>query len=248
MDPWATERAHIEAEIAKLAYDARNRFIAEKTARLDHMLDPDMAKKLAAKVDPKRAMENPSELSEEVHKETICLSVVDKDQMCVSLIYSVFHDFGSGLASDKFGINFQSRGAGFTLEEGHPNEAAGGKRPMHTIIPGLLKKGGKPVMPFGVMGGAYQPNGHARFISNLTDYGLDAQAAIDGPRSFSDAGVMKVERGYSDQVRQELSEMGHNLSVPEVPIGGAQAVEIDYANGVLIGASDPRKDGAAIGY
>ncbi|MEM7243682.1 MAG: gamma-glutamyltransferase family protein [Pseudomonadota bacterium] len=248
MDPWGAERAHIEAEIAKLAYDARNRFLAEETARLDHMLAQETADKLASLIDPKKAMAAPSELSESVHKETICLSVVDKDQMCVSMIYSVFHSFGSGLASKKFGINFQSRGAGFTLEKGHPNEAAGGKRPMHTIIPGLLRQGGKPVMPFGVMGGAYQPNGHARFISNLADYGLDPQCAMDGPRSFSDAGIMNVERGYSDAVRTELAEMGHKVDVPKVPIGGAQAVMIDYENGCLVGASDHRKDGAALGY
>jgi len=248
LDPWGAKRAHIEAEIAKLAYDARNRFIAEKSNRLDYMLSQKTADQLAALVNPNRAMKTPSQLAESVHKETICLSVVDKDQMCVSMIYSVFHSFGSGLASKKFGINFQSRGAGFTLEEGHPNEAAGGKRPMHTIIPGLLRQGGKPFMPFGVMGGAYQPNGHARFISNLADYNFDPQRSIDGPRSFADAGKLNVERGYSDKVRAQLVEMGHDVSIPDVPIGGAQAVMIDYENGCLVGASDHRKDGAALGY
>ena len=102
--------------------------------------------------------------------------------------YSIFKDFGSGIASDKFGILFQNRGAGFTLEEGHPNELKGGKRPMHTIIPAMLRRNGKVFMPFGVMGGAYQPNGHARVVTNMVDYGMDPQAAIDAPRAFSDAG------------------------------------------------------------
>jgi len=216
--------------------------------RLDHMLSPETGKKLAALIDPTKAMPNATQLSEQVHKETIYLTVVDKDLMAVSLIYSVFHSFGSGIASDKFGVLFQNRGAGFTLEEGHPNEAAGGKRPMHTIIPGMLKQNGKLVMPFGVMGGAYQPNGHARFVTNIVDFGMHAQQAIDAPRCFSDAGDMKVERGYSDQVRQELTDLGHNVSIPETPIGGAQAIFIDYENGTLQGASDPRKDGCALGY
>lgn len=250
MDPFGAQRAHIEAEAAKLAYDTRNRFLADADhmTRLDHMISPETGKELAALIDPTKAMANATQLSEQVHKETIYLTVVDKDLMAVSLIYSVFHSFGSGIASDKFGILFQNRGAGFTLEEGHPNEAAGGKRPMHTIIPGMLKQGGELVMPFGVMGGAYQPNGHARFVTNVVDFGLHPQAAIDAPRCFSDAGDMKVERGYSDAVRQELTDMGHSVSVPETPIGGAQAIFIDRKNGVLHGASDPRKDGCALGY
>jgi len=119
---------------------------------------------------------------------------------------------------------------------------------MHTIIPGMLKKDGKVIMPFGVMGGQYQPNGHARVLSNVVDFGMHAQQAIDAPRSFSDAGEMKVERGYSDAVRQELTDLGHIVSIPETPIGGAQAIFMDEENGVLHGASDPRKDGCALGY
>ena len=183
---------------------------------------------------------------ESVHKDTIYITVVDRDRMAVSLIYSIFHSFGSGVASDKFGILFQNRGAGFTLEEGHPNELKGGKRPMHTIIPAMLRDG-KTLIPFGVMGGAYQPNGHARFVSNLTDYGMAPQQAIDAPRCFSDTGEMKVERGYSDAVRQELADLGHRVSIPDTAIGGAQAITI-HPDGVLEGASDPRKDGCAIGY
>ena len=249
MDPLGTERAHIEAEAAKLAYDARNRFLADPdyTTRLDHMLSLDTAARLAALIDPRRAIVAPAAVAEAVHKDTIYITVVDKDRMAVSLIYSIFHGFGSGIASEKFGILLQNRGAGFTLEEGHPNEMAPGKRPMHTIIPAMLRVDGRVQMPFGVMGGAYQPNGHARFVSNLEDFGMDLQEALDAPRAFSDAGTMKVERGYSDAVRQELTEMGHAVSVPDTPIGGAQAIRIDDS-GVLVGASDPRKDGCALGY
>lgn len=248
MDPLGAQRAHIEAEAAKLAYDARNRFIADAghTTRLDHMLAPETAAKLAALIDLKQAMPDAAPLTESVHKDTIYITVVDRDRMAVSLIYSIFHSFGSGVASDKFGILFQNRGAGFTLEEGHPNELNGGKRPMHTIIPAMLRDG-DTLIPFGVMGGAYQPNGHARFVSNLTDYGMAPQQAIDAPRCFSDTGEMKVERGYSDAVRQELADLGHRVSIPDTAIGGAQAITI-HPDGVLEGASDPRKDGCAIGY
>lgn len=247
MEPFGALRAHIEAEAAKLAYDARNRFIAEATPRLDHMLAPETAAKLATLINPARAMGRAQPLTEAVHKDTIYITVVDRDGMAVSLIYSIFWGFGAGLASSKFGINFQNRGAGFSLEPGHPNEAAGGKRPMHTIIPGMLKRDGRVIMPFGVMGGAYQPNGHARFVTNLVDYGMDLQSAIDAPRCFSGEEGMQVERGYSQAVRAELAAMGHQVSVPHDPIGGAQAILIDDS-GVLIGGSDPRKDGCALGY
>ena len=246
MDPYGTLRAHIEAEASKLAYDARNRFIAEKTPRLEHMLSPETAAQLAALIDPRRAMAAAAPLTETVHRETIYITVVDRDRMAVSLIYSIYLGFGSGLASARFGINFQNRGAGFTLAEGHPNEMAGGKRPMHTIIPAMLRKSGKVMMPFGVMGGAYQPCGHARFVSNMVDFGMDGQTAIDGPRCFCGPEGMQVERGYREKVRAELAEMGHDVSIPPDPLGGAQ--NILMAGEVLIGASDPRKDGCALGY
>ncbi len=249
MDPVGSQRVHIEAEAAKLAYDTRNRLLADPdyTARLDHMLAPETAAKLAALIDPQHAMPDPAPVAEAVHRDTVYITVVDRDRMAVSLIYSIFHGFGSGIASEKFGILLQNRGAGFSLTPGHANEMAGGKRPMHTIIPGMLRENGRVIMPFGVMGGAYQPNGHARFVSNLRDFGMDPQSAIDAPRAFTDAGALKIERGYCDAVRAELADMGHSLTIPEQPIGGAQAILI-RPDGVLEGASDPRKDGCALGY
>ncbi len=249
MNPLGSERIHIEAEAAKLAYDARNRFLADPDhmARLDYMLAPETAAALAALINPKQAMKAAAPLTEAVHKDTIYITVVDKDRMAVSLIYSIFHGFGSGIASEKFGILLQNRGAGFTLQDGHPNELGSRKRPMHTIIPGMLCEDGQVTMPFGVMGGAYQPNGHARFVSNLTDFDMGLQQTIDAPRAFADAGKLKVERGYGDTVRQELADLGHDVAAPDTAIGGAQAIRI-RPDGVLEGASDPRKDGCALGY
>lgn len=249
LDPFGAKRAHIETEISKFAYAARDKFIADLdyTNRISHMLASETALNIADKINSKKAIKSLSTISEAIHKDTVYITVVDKDRMAVSLIYSIFHSFGSGIASNKYGILFQNRGAGFTLEQDHPNELAGGKRPMHTIIPGMLAERGRVTMPFGVMGGGYQPKGHARLLSNMLDFDLNIQEAIDGPRSFYENGVLKLERGYVSNVRQQLVEMGHKVQIPHGPIGGAQAIMIGE-NGVLTGASDPRKDGCALGY
>ena len=253
LDPLGAARAHLEAEATKLAYDARNRFIADPEfgpdagpLRLGHMLSEATADALAALVDPARVLPDPAAAAEAVHRETFYLTVVDRDRMAVSLIYSTYHAFGAGLASARFGIGFHNRGAGFTLSPGHPNEAAGGKRPMHTIIPAMLRRDGRLVMPFGVMGGAYQPAGHVRLVSNLLDFGMDPQAAIDAPRSFAWAGALELETGYPEAVAAELAALGHRVVRRTGPLGGAQAIVID--GDVLVGASDPRKDGCALGY
>ena len=249
MDPWGAPRAHLEAEAARLAYDARDRFLADAdhTARLDHMLDPATAEALAALIDPRRRTAPLTQRAEAVHRDTVLVTAVDEDRMAVTLIYSLFHGFGSGIGTDRFGLVFQNRGAGFTLERWHPNEYGPGKRPMHTIIPAMTRVEGAIDCAFGVMGGAYQPCGHARVLSNVVDYGMDWQMAFEGPRAFADAGKLKVERGYGHAVHRDLYAMGHDVVVPREPIGGAQAVRID-AGGWLEGASDPRKDGCALGY
>ena len=250
LDPFGAERAHLEAEATKLAYDARNRFLADpaQMTRLDHMLAPETGRSLAALIDTGRVIADPRKTSESVHRETIYLTVVDRDRMAVSLIYSIYHGFGSGIASERFGILLHNRGAGFTLEEGHPNEAMGGRRPLHTIIPAMLRKGGRVLMPFGVMGGAYQATGHVRVMSNMIDYGMDPQEALDAPRCFADEGSLRIERGYAPEVRRALANLGHAVTVPDKPIGGGQAILIDPDSGVLHGASDTRKDGCALGY
>ena len=253
LDPLGARRTHLEAEAAKLAYDARNRFIADPRHdpnahdTLACLLSAETAAALAALIDPFRAMADPAAATEAVHRDTVYLAVVDRDRCAVSLIFSIFHSFGSGLASRRFGLLFQNRGAGFSLMPGHPNEAAGGKRPMHTIIPAMLRRGGRLIMPFGVMGGQYQPSGHVRVLTNLVDYGMGLQTALDAPRSFADPDGLVLETGYSNAVAAELATMGHRVLRADSPHGGAQAIWIDDADGVLIGASDPRKDGCALG-
>lgn len=249
LDPLGAERAHLEAEATKLAYDARDRFLADPdhAARVAQMLAPETAGQLAGLIRADAVLPPAPPAAGAVHRDTVYITVVDRDRMAVSLICSLFHGFGAGIASERFGILFHNRGAGFTLRPGHPNEAAPGKRPMHTIIPGMLAEGGRVVMPFGVMGGQYQSTGHARFLTNMRDFGMDPQAAIDAPRCFAEGPELRVERGYAPEVRQALADLGHRVVDPPTAIGGAQAIRI-HDNGVLEGASDPRKDGCALGY
>ncbi|MEM7718112.1 MAG: gamma-glutamyltransferase, partial [Pseudomonadota bacterium] len=252
LDPHGAARFHLEAEATKLAYDARNRFLADldHMAHLDHMLSPDTAAQLAALIDLNVAMKMPPPLAEGTHRDTVLITAVDRDGMAVSLIYSIFASFGSGIASDKFGILFHNRGCGFNLHPGHPNEIGPGKRPMHTIIPAMRSGANGIDMAFGVMGGQYQATGHAHVMSNMIDFGMDPQAAADSPRAFADpeTGALRIESTLSAETVRALEEKGHTLTRTPDPIGGAQLIFIDHERGVLVGGSDPRKDGCAIGY
>jgi gamma-glutamyltranspeptidase/glutathione hydrolase len=253
MDPNGARRIHLEAEATRLAYDARDRFVGDPVSsmlRLDHMLSDSTADALAALIDPDHAQPTIRERAEAVHRDTVCICVVDEDRCAVSLIYSIFWPFGSGLASERYGISFQNRGAGFSLTEGHVNELKGGKRPLHTLIPGFAERRGEYLMPFGVMGGAYQATGHAHLLSNLADFEMDIQAAIDAPRSFADpvTGKLMLEIGFGDDVAASLSKMGHEVERAKIGMGGAQAIQIDIKRGILVGGTDPRKDGVALGY
>lgn len=248
MGSGSAERLHIEAEASKLAYDARNRFIADPSmAVTESMLSQDVADQLARLIRKDQVIASPADVTESVHKDTVYITVVDRDGMAVSLIYSIFNGFGSGIASETFGILMQNRGSGFNLIKGHPNEYGGGKRPMHTIIPGMIKQSGRVTMPFGVMGGQYQPAGHARLLTNLFDFGMDLQGAVDFPRAFAEKGRLKLETGIDEKTAQTLADLGHDVFYSPTPIGGAQAIFM-HSSGVLEGASDPRKDGIALGY
>ncbi len=146
------------------------------------------------------------------------------------------------------GVLLHNRGLSFRFTPGHPNSIAPGKRPLHTIIPGMVTKNDRAVMPFGVMGGHYQATGHVNFLSNVFDRGLDLQAASDAPRSFATDGVLELETTVSPRVVAELERRGHAVEMQKMPIGGCQAIMIDEARGALMGASDHRKDGLALGY
>ena len=242
------DRIHLLAEATKLGYHHRDALIGDS----DHcegvaetLLSETTIAALRARIDMGRALP-PALWDEPEHKDTVYLCVVDEAGNAISLINSIYHGFGSSRLDPATGVLFQSRGASFRLIEGHPNAIAPGKRPMHTIIPGMVTQNGRTVMPFGVMGGQYQATGHAAFISGLVDRGLDPQAAMDEPRSFAHAGTLDVEPGVSEAVRADLAGRGHVLTVAESPIGGSQAIRISES--LLEGGSDSRKDGMALGF
>lgn len=244
------DRIHLHAEATKLAYHHRDALIGDPLECPDvveTLLSDCTVDALATRIDMKRALP-PSLWDEPEHKDTIYLSVVDRDGHALSFINSIFHGFGSTRLDPATGVLFHSRGASFRLVEGHPNAIGPRKRPMHTIIPGMLCKNGQAVMPFGVMGGQYQAAGQAGFLSNLLDRGLDLQAAMDAPRSFAHAGEPQIEPGVSEEARLDLTARGHTLKLMTSPIGGSQAIRIDPDTGYLIGGSDTRKDGMALGF
>lgn len=252
MDPDSALRIHLEMEAGRFAYACRDAAITDPDAMrhdVARLASKEFARTIAAKIDPDRR--NPDlTLPDLPHSDTVYVTVVDRDRNSCSLINSLYHGFGSAIATEKTGIMFQNRGACFVVEDGHPNCIDASKRPMHTIIPGFALKNGRPVMSFGVMGGSYQPVGHAHVVPNIVDYGMDVQAAIDAPRIFwNDAtGALQLETSLGAEVSSALAAKGHAVEPAPSPIGGGQAIWIDWDNGVLVGGSDPRKDGCALGF
>jgi gamma-glutamyltranspeptidase/glutathione hydrolase len=249
LDPLGPERFHLQLEAARLAYAVRDAEIADPAAMrtpVSALLNKGFARELAGRIDLSARVESPA-LATTI-SDTVYLTVVDRDRMAVSFINSLYSAFGVGMATPISGIMLHNRGACFVVEPGHPNTIGPGKRPMHTIIPAMAMRDGRCEMSFGVMGGHYQAVGHAHVIGNMIDHGMDVQAAIDAPRAFFDGDVTLVERGVPAATVAGLKTRGHNVAVRPLPLGGGQAIQIDWDRGVLIGGSDPRKDGLALGY
>jgi gamma-glutamyltranspeptidase/glutathione hydrolase len=252
--PLAGLRLHRLVEAARLAYRDRDAFLADPDAAevpLGRLLSEEYLGALRRLIRDDTAMAElpPAGAAEWLprHEDTVYLCVVDRDGNACSFINSLFDSFGSGIADEASGVLLHNRGSGFRVDPAHPNGIAPGKRPLHTIIPAMLVEGGQAVMPFGVMGGHFQPVGQAWFLTNHLDYGLDLQEALDLPRLFPRAGEVQCERGIPDSAMQALAALGHRPVRILKPHGGGQAIRIDRKRGVLIGASDPRKDGCAMG-
>ncbi|MBN8979852.1 MAG: gamma-glutamyltransferase [Rhizobiales bacterium] len=244
------DRVHVLAEASKAAYRARDAFFCDPAfGKIDakHFLSDNYIGKLRGKIDMKRATAK-VDWDEIEHTDTVYVTVVDRDLNAVSFINSLFNPFGSGIYAPKSGVLLHNRGYGFRLKAGHPNALAPNKRPVHTIIPGMVMKGGKCVMPFGVMGGHYQATGHGNFLSNVFDLGMDIQAASESPRSFAFDGVLSLEPTFGKAIGDDLASRGHEVKWSEVALGGCQAIWIDRERGVLLGATDHRKDGVALGF
>lgn len=252
-DMLSVERIHAELETCRRGYAARGRYLADPAQAeiaVSELLSQEYAAQLRDDIDPQHARHPEDALDLPPHRDTVYISVVDKDRNACSFINTMFDNWGSGITTPKHSIVFTNRGQGFVLEPGHINCIAPGKRPLHTIIPGMIERDGKIVMSFGVMGGQYQAMGHLQFLTRVFDYDLDVQAAMDAPRFMVDpfTGKVEIENAVPQSVVDGLKAKGHDIEYAVRPIGGSQAVAIDWESGVLTGASDPRKDGCAIGY
>lgn len=250
LEPDSAAAFHLQLEAMKLALADAYRFIADPEhmdVTVKQLLDPGYLKARAALIDTERAQDfqhgNPPQGG------TVYLTTADQDGMMVSLIQSNYMGFGSGIVVPGTGISLQNRGAGFSLEAGHPNRVGPGKRPFHTIIPGFLTRGGQPDMSFGVMGGPMQAQGHVQMVLRTQVWGQNPQAASDAPRWQVMKGLeVNVEAGVSEAVQAELSRLGHEVSVQEAGhFGGAQLISRIGA-GQYLAASDHRKDGHAGGF
>ena len=249
---------HTIVEATKIAFADRNRFIADPAFAkipVKELISKEYAVKRRALLDPKRAIDPPKYGDVQMGTDTTYFTVVDKDRNAVSFINSLFNSFGSGIVAGETGIMLHNRGSGFSLDPNHPNKLEPGKRPFHTLIPAMVMKENKLLMTYGVMGGDIQAQGHSQVLVNLVDRGMNLQQAIDAPRIryISGKGVM-LEDTLPANVISGLVERGHERILPPAGIkhralmGGGQAIMIDPDNGALAGASDPRKDGLALGY
>jgi len=256
---------HIMIEAKKLAYADRAKFYTDPRfakVPVPELISKEYAATRRKLIDETKARtEVPAGDAKIGKADTIYLCVVDKDRNCVSLIQSNYFGFGSGLAPADLGFAIQNRGTLFSLDAEHANRLEPGKRPFHTIIPAMVTKEGKPYFTFGVMGGDMQPQGHVQVLVNMIDFSMNVQAAGEiariehvgsatptGKPGAADGGTLKVEPGILDSIVEGLKKRGHSVERVRVNGGGYQGILIDPKTGVLRGATETRKDGAAVGY
>lgn len=249
------EYTHTMMEAIKLAFADAHAYIADpKHAQipLAGLLSDSYTQTRRSLIDSKSAL-TPTPGQPQQHGDTVYLTVADAEGNMVSWIQSLYMGFGSGLTAGTTGVQLQNRGANFSLEEGHPNEAAGGKRPFHTIIPGFITKNDQAWASFGVMGGFMQPQGHLQVGSALVDFDMSPQAALDAPRFYWQKDkLFALEPSFGDRMYAEMRLRGHQLmpvsQAEALHYGGGQAIVRDPESGVYIGGSEPRNDGAAAGF
>ena len=258
----SAEYIHHFIEAKKLAFEDRAKYYADPSfydVPIEQLISKEYASKRRQLINPERAA--PSYKAGRIEQgNTIYMTVADKYGNMVSLIQSNYRGLGSGMCPPGLGFIFQDRGELFSLEEGHANVYAPGKRPFHTIIPAFITKDGKPLISFGVMGGAMQPQGHAQIVINLVDFDMNLQEAGDAPRMrhvgssqptgevMTDGGTVNLESGIRWEEIQKLLQRGHKIQWDLGGYGGYQAIMIDHKRGVYFGASESRKDGQAAGY
>ncbi|MFZ1988610.1 MAG: gamma-glutamyltransferase family protein [Alphaproteobacteria bacterium] len=260
----SAETLHLMIEAKRLAFEDVARHYADPDfyqAPIGWLISDEYARERRALIRSDAAMTDigPGEARLQAG-DTTYLTVADGDGMMVSLIQSNYHGMGSGLVPDGLGFMLQDRGELFSLEPGHANVYAAGKRPFHTIIPGFVMKDGQPLMSFGVMGGDMQPQGHMQVLTNIIDFGMNLQEAGDAARwrhfgsseptgeARQGIGMVAMESGFSEEARRALITRGHKLTGPDGSFGGYQAIWRDPKTAVYTGASEMRKDGFAAGY
>lgn len=261
----SVDHVHHFVEAKKVAFADRARYYADPAMAeipVEQLISKSYAARRRNHIDPERAARavEPGDPALR-HGDTVYLSVGDKEGNLISLIQSNFYGMGSGVCPPGLGFGFQNRGISFSLDPRHPNTYAPGKRPFHTIIPGFAEKPGDWRMAYGVMGGPTQPQAQAQIIMNLVDFGMNLQEAGDAPRmvhegstqpfgseEMKDGGEVLLEEGFSHEVRRELLKRGHRLQAGLSDFGGYQAVKCQLDPGILVGASESRKDGMAAGF
>jgi len=244
------DHIHVMVEAKKLAFADRDAYIADPAKTkvpMKRLLSKEYAADRWKLIDRRRVLPSVKPGMAE-DGETVYLTVVDRDRNVVSFINSIFGHFGSGMVAGDTGIVLQNRGSLFELNPQHPNCVESRKRPFHTLIPGLVLKRGKPYFSFGVMGGDMQPQGHAQVLANVIDFGMDAQQAGEAARFRHSILGLALESAFDASVRFELAERGHSVISAVDTFGGYQGIMIDPETGVLMGGSDVRKDGLAIGW
>jgi gamma-glutamyltranspeptidase/glutathione hydrolase len=251
------ESMHLRIEAMKLAFADRNRYIADPEhaeVPTDALLSKEYAQRRASLIDRRRAIAVPSAGAPTKGTDTVYLTTADSRGTVVSFINSLYMPFGSGMVAGDTGIVLQNRGCGFVTDPAHPNCVAPGKRPFHTIIPAMLFQDERPVLSFGVMGGDVQAQGHLQVVSNMIDYGLNIQEALDYPRfNYLEENRVALEAEYGSELLAALNAMGHEALGEEAALlrggfGGGQGIMIDPTNRCYWGGSDRRKDGCAIGF
>lgn len=263
LKPNSAEHLHLFIEAKKLAFEDRAQYYADvdfADVPIEWLISKDYAKQRAKRIDPKLARTQLTHGDPDLDSDTIYLCAADRDGNMISLIQSNYYGFGSTICPDGVGFPIQNRGQAFSLDPNHRNRLEPHKRPFHTIIPAFMTRDGRPVMPFGVMGGDFQPQGHAQVVMNMIDFGMSPQQAADQPRiehvgssspwgeKSTDGGELSVERGVTAKVKRQLAEMGHMIRPGVGAFGGYQAIWRLENPRRYFGGSDPRKDGAAIGY
>jgi gamma-glutamyltranspeptidase/glutathione hydrolase len=254
---------HLLVEAKRIAFADREAWLADFDAVPPDVLKQLLSKKYAAsrrrEIDSNRAstsfkpLARPGGSSRDVeypqaHGDTIYLTAADRHGNVVSLIQSIYESFGSGIVAGDTGIVLHNRGSLFSLQPNHPNVLAPGKRPLHTLVPAMVMKDGRPWLSFGVMGGDMQPQGHVQVLLNLIDFGMNLQEAGEAARFRHSAAGLALESAIGAEVRARLESLGHKVINSFGAFGGFQGILIDPKTGVLMGGSDPRKDGLAIGY